>query len=205
MSKPILTTSKMPAETEQQYTAWLLYCESGSLDKLHRLWEGLHQGFTETSPEIAGLRGRLGTVPTRRTLADWSKKYRWVERKDLKLKEDLESLRQKAKDIKKKKIYVLAEIFWDKVQTLRRQMKKGEPATVEEIKKLWEMLRTEFGEPLGKHEFEIREEDQQPPTQEDMAGMQDISQAFKAFYEQQWQRPGKETGNLLDRKKRDKK
>ncbi len=205
MSKPILTTSKMPVETEQQYTAWLLYCDAGSLDKLDRLWEGLHQGFTETSPEIAGLRGRLGTVPTRRTLAEWSKKYRWVERKDLKLKEDLESLRQKAKDIKDKKIYVIAEIFWDKVQILRRQMKKGEGTTVDEIKKLWEMLRTEFGEPLGKHEFDIKEEDQKPPNSEEMEEVEDISRKFKAFYEQQRRRPGKETGNLLDRKKPDKK
>ena len=39
MAKPVLTTSKMPGETEQQYTAWLLYCEYGSIEKLHRTWQ----------------------------------------------------------------------------------------------------------------------------------------------------------------------
>ena len=50
-----LATTKLPGESEQQYVAWLLYCDSGSIDKLLHLWEGLHQGFTETSPDFRAL------------------------------------------------------------------------------------------------------------------------------------------------------
>lgn len=183
MSKPSLTTSKMPKETEQQYTAWLLYCESGSLDKLHRMWDGLHRGFTDASPEMAGVKERLGAPPTRRTLADWSKKYRWVERKDLKLVEDLEGIRKKSQEIKQKKVGVIAEIFWDKLQALRRQIKKGEGATTDEIKKLWEMFRTEMGETLGKHEIAINEDEQKPLTPEEDELGRELDQTIKSFYE----------------------
>jgi hypothetical protein len=182
MSKPILTTSKMPKETEQQYTAWLLYCESGSLEKLHRMWEGLHQGFIDSSSEMAGLRGRLGAPPTLRTIAEWSSKFRWVERKDLKLTEDLESLHKKAQEIKQKKVGVIAEIFWEKLQVLKKQMKKGEGSTVDEIKKLWEMFRTEMGESLGKHELSIKEEEQKPPTAEEEELGLAIDETIKDFY-----------------------
>ena len=183
MKKPVLITSKMPKETEQQYTAWLLYCESGSIDKLHRTWEGLHRGFTETSPEIAGLRERLGAPPTRRTVAEWSSKFRWVERKDLKLTEDLEGLRKKAQEVKRKKVFLIGEIFWEKLQALKKQMKKGEGATVDEIKKLWEMFRTEMGESLGKHELSIREEEQIPPTPEEDELGRAIDETIKNYYE----------------------
>ncbi len=205
MIKPVLTTSKMPGETEQQYTAWILYCEVGSIPKTIRAWEQLRRGIGDASGVFGEKIREIGVLPSERNIESWSSRYRWVKRKDLKLSEDLESLRQKAKDIKEKKIYTIAEIFWDKVQALKRQMKKGEVATVDEVKKLWEMLRTEFGESLGKHEFNIREEDQKPPTAEEMAEIEDISRAFKAFYEQQRRRPGKEAGHLLDRKKQDKK
>ncbi len=183
MKKPVLTTSKMPKETEQQYTAWLLYCESGSLEKLHRMWEGLHQGFIDSSSEMAGLRGRLGAPPTLRTIAEWSSKFRWVQRKDLKLTEDLESLHKKAQEIKQKKVGVIAEIFWEKLQVLKKQIKKGEGSTVDEIKKLWEMFRTEMGESLGKHELSINEDEQTPPTPEEEALGKEIDDTIKAFYE----------------------
>jgi len=183
MKKPVLITSKMPKETEQQYTAWLLYCESGSIDKLHRTWEGLHRGFTETSPEMSGLRERLGAPPTRRTVAEWSSKFRWVERKDLKLTEDLEGLRKKAQEVKQKKVFLIGEIFWEKLQALKKQVKKGEGATVDEIKKLWEMFRTEMGESLGKHELSIREEEQIPPTPEEEELGQAIDETIKNYYE----------------------
>jgi hypothetical protein len=99
MTKPALTTSKMPGETEQQYTAWLLYCEAGSLRKTEGLWNRVGQSLGEAGVEFAD---RLGKKPSDTTLETWSKKYRWVERKDLKLTEDLEGLRKKAQEIKQK-------------------------------------------------------------------------------------------------------
>lgn len=169
----------MPKETEQQYTAWLLYCEAGSLRKTLDAWDRLGQNRGEIG---AVFTERLGKRPAESTIEAWSKKYRWVERKDLKLTEDVEGLRKKAQEIKQKKVGVIAEIFWDKLQALRKQIKKGEGATTDEIKKLWEMFRTEMGESLGKHELSINEDEQKPPTPEQLELGQVIDEAIKAFY-----------------------
>lgn len=185
MSKPILTTSKMPKETEQQYTAWLLYCEAGSLRKTLDAWNRLGQDWGETGATFAK---RLGKKPAETTIETWSKKYRWVERKDFKLTEDLEGLRKKAQEIKQKKVGVIAEIFWEKLQVLKKQMKKGEGSTVDEIKKLWEMFRTEMGESLGKHELSIKEEEQKPPTAEEEELGSAIDETIKDFYERKGKR-----------------
>lgn len=180
MNRPNLTASKMPKETEQQYTAWLLYCEAGSIQKTLRLWDRVGQSLGESWVEFAD---RLGKKPSDTTIEKWSKNFRWVERKDLKLTEDLESLHKKAQEIKQKKVGVIAEIFWEKLQALKKQMKKGEGATVDEIKKLWEMFRTEMGESLGKHELSINEDEQTPPTPEEEELGKDIDDTIKAFYE----------------------
>ena len=48
-------------------------------------------------------------------------------------------------------------------------MNSGEPATVQEVKVLWEMHRTEFGESIGKHQIVggIDESEQKPLTPEE--------------------------------------
>ena len=62
-------------------------------------------------------------------------------------------------------------------------MKKGEGATTDEIKKLWEMFRTEMGESLGKHEFSINEDEQKPPTPEEMELGAAIDDTIEKFYD----------------------
>lgn len=49
---PELKTSLMHGETEQQYHAWLLYNETGSLEKLLRAWERVCQGYANDMPEF---------------------------------------------------------------------------------------------------------------------------------------------------------
>ena len=39
-----ITTSKIPGETMQQYTAWQLYCLTGSFDRLLVAWQGFRVG-----------------------------------------------------------------------------------------------------------------------------------------------------------------
>lgn len=182
MTKPVLTSSKMPGETEQQYTAWILYCEAGSISKTIKAWEQLRRGDGDTTGIFGDKVKQLGFLPAERSIEKWSSKFRWVERKDLKLSEDLEGLRKKAKDLKEKKVYAIGEALWDKLQTLKRQMKKGEVATVDEIKKLWEMFRTEMGESLGKHEVSINEDEQKPPTPEEMELGSEIDDAIEKYY-----------------------
>lgn len=185
--QPHLNTKKLPGETEQQYVAWLLYCESGSIDKLFSLWEGLHQGFTETSPEIGSLRERLGSPVSRRSIAAWSKKYQWVKRRDLKLEEDLLALREDTKRIAMVRTHKIAEAFKRSIDLKLKQLKKGEDVSASDVKAMWEMFRTELGLSTGKTEVAhtINEEDQKPPTPEEQALGKEIDQAIKNFYDRQ--------------------
>lgn len=177
-------TTKMPGETEQQYLAWLLYCEAGSLQKLLRMWEGMRQGFGEVSSEFAT---RLGEAPVLRTLQNWSARYAWVKRTELKLEEDLIALRSETKRIAELKKYRIAEAFRRALDLRLRQLRKGEVVTTDDVKKLWEMFRTELGLSTGKTEVAhtINEEDQKPPTPEEDELGKEIDQVIKRHYDKQ--------------------
>lgn len=182
----VLSTSKMPKETEKQYFAWVLYCEVGSINKLLRQWEKLHQGFTNASPEIAGLREKLGEPPTDRTLKSWSKKYQWVNRADLKLKEDLEGMREKTKRIKAERLHRVAEYFEKAITQALKHVRDGGEITTADLKQIWEMFRTETGETLGKHTHlvGIDESKQTPPNEEEKALGEALNNTIKKFYDQ---------------------
>lgn len=188
MAKPALTTSKMPGETEQQYTAWLLYCEYGSIEKLHRTWqetEGRPKA-TERRPEFEEIMGRLGKSPALTTVKEWSVKFRWVERKDLKLQSELEELHRRAGRVvaqKKQKIVIaFGRILDDLLKKIESKKFSTENMTMSDLKKLWEMARTELGETLGKHEVAINEDEQKPPTPEEREFGKAVDQAIKEFY-----------------------
>lgn len=184
-NQPIsLFTVRMENESEQQYLAWLLYCESGSLQKLLRLWEGVRQGFGEVSVEIAS---RLGEAVSLRTLEKWSSKYQWVKRSKLKLDEDLLSLREETQRISNIRKHRIAEAFKRTLDLKIKQLKKGEVVATVDLKSLWEMFRTELGLSTGKTEVAhtINEEDQKPPTPEEQALGKEIDQAIKNFYDRQ--------------------
>jgi len=182
-----LSTKKLPGETEQQYVAWLLYCEYGTLDKLFHIWEGVHQGFTESSPEIDRLRDQLGALVSRRSIGKWSIKFQWVKRRDLKLEEDLLVLREDTKRIASLRSHKIAEAFKRSIDLKLKQLKKGEIVSASDVKAMWEMFRTELGLSTGKTEVAhtINEEDQKPPTPEEQALGKEIDQAIKNFYDRQ--------------------
>lgn len=178
-----ITASKMPREKERQYTAFLLYCEVGSIYKLLQTWEGICRG---TVGEVSVIfRDKLGRLPTERTLERWASKYHWVERADLKLAEDVEVLKKKTSQIRQKRLHVIAEIFWDKLQTLKKQMRSGEPASVPELKALWEMMRIEGGESISKQEVVkgINEDEQKPLTEDEQILSGFISEAMNKYYD----------------------
>ncbi|OGJ37339.1 MAG: hypothetical protein A2383_01580 [Candidatus Pacebacteria bacterium RIFOXYB1_FULL_39_46] len=180
---PVLITSKMPKEKERQYVAFLLYCETNSLTRLMQTWQGILRGSVG---EVSGIfKDKLGRLPSERTLERWSSQYRWVERADLKLSEDVEILKKKTSQIRQKRLHIISEVFWDKLQTLRKQMRSGEPASVPELKALWEMMRIEGGESISKQEIvqKINEDEQKPPTPEESELGRAIDQTIKDFYE----------------------
>lgn len=180
-----LATAKLPGETERQYVAWLLYCDFGTIDKLLNAWKGVHQGFTESSPELSNLKHRLGIPVSRRSIAKWSKKYQWVKRTDLKLEEDLLSLREETKRIATNRKHKVAEAFKRTLDLKIKQLRKGEIVSTSDVKALWEMFRTELGLSTGKSEIAhtINEEDQKPPTPEEDELGKEIDQAIKNFYD----------------------
>ncbi len=192
MRQEKITTSKIPGETEQQYFAWILYCELESIPKMIRVWDQVREGFGETSGVLRDKIIELGKLPTERQVENWSSKYHWVKRKDLKLAEDLEGLREKARRITQEKIYVIANVFWDKLEALRKQLQRGEGATVHEVKELWEMLQVELGKPTSR--LALKEEEQKPLTDEEKAEKEKLDKLLKIVYEQQ----GKIISPLLD-------
>jgi hypothetical protein len=179
-----LTTSKMPKETESQYTAFLLYCEVGSLRKLHEVWDRLGQISDNISTEFVA---QLGKKPAWTTLGNWSKKYQWVVRADLKLSEDVEVLKKKTSQIRQKRLHIITDVFWDKLHTLKKQMRSGESATVPEVKALWEMMRIEGGESISKQEIVqgINEDEQRPLTPEEEELSKALTELEKEFSRKQ--------------------
>lgn len=177
-----LATTKLPKESEQQYLAWLLYCEAGSLRKLLRMWTNLRQGFGDVAPEIAS---RLDEPPSIRTIQSWSKKFQWVKRTELKLEEDLLALREETKRIATTRKHKVAEAFKRSLDLKIKQLRKGELVSTSDVKALWEMFRTELGLSTGKSEVAhtINEEDQKPPTPEEDELGKEIDQAIKNYYD----------------------
>lgn len=180
-----LVTAKLPGETERQYVAWLLYCDFGTIDKLLNVWKGVHQGFTESSPELSNLKGRLGIPVSRRSLAKWSKKFQWVKRRDMKLEEDLKALREETKRIATNRKHKVAEAFKRSIDLKIKQLRKGELVSASDVKTMWDMFRTELGLSTNKSEVAhtINEEDQKPPTPEEDELGKEIDQAIKNYYD----------------------
>lgn len=185
MRLPTLTTSKMPKETEQQYIAWLLYCEAGSIPKLRKAWEQVrhHVG------DLTGIWGqrlqKSGPLPMERTIERWSSKYRWVERQELKLKEEMGEMSDRLSKIIQRRKYEIVILFGDALEKYGRQLRDpNRIITVQELRTLWEMMRIELGEPVGNYQGNpnaMMEIEQTTPTTNDELDEM-IEEAAITFY-----------------------
>ena len=175
-----LSTSKMQSETKQQYVAWLLYCEAGSLQKTLQEWERVGQLLGETGVDYVPI---IGDKPSDTTIETWSKKYQWVARTDLRLEEELAELKDKADRFRKKRKYLITDILIQKMTKLRKDV-RTQDSSVLEVKYLWEMHRTEWGESTGKTEVKhsIDESEQAPPDPEENEVGREIDQVIKKHY-----------------------
>ncbi len=138
----------------QQYTAWLLYCQAGSLLKTLNAWEQVGQSVGEMRVEFAS---QLGKKPSDTTLERWSKKYHWVERRELKLAEDLMAMRQKTQKIKIEKLHRIAEVFEKVTNKVMRRLRASEEPTIIEWKQIWEMFQVELGEPTSRGQLKLEQ------------------------------------------------
>lgn len=186
MNQTAITTQKMPKETEQQYTAFLLYAEIGSLEKLLHYWQGTEwrPEATERRPELTALIERLGKPPALTTLKEWSGKYHWVERREIKLTEDLQALREKTKKIVVNKKHRIAEAFALITSKKLKQLKDGESVTTLDLKQAWEMFQVELGKPTSRSELKA-EPEQRLLTPEEKEHGKKIHEAVAWYLEQQ--------------------
>jgi hypothetical protein len=181
--KPKLTTSKMPGETMQQYTVWQLYCLTGSFDRLLVAWEGLLQGYTKITPELEGLRNRLGHIVTRKTIALWSKKFSWVKRTELKDTEEVNQIRNEAMRFDKERKFKIIKAFRKGLDTKLKKLDSGEEITISELKQLWEMMRTEMGLVTDRSAVSVTGE-QRLLTPEEEADGKTLDEFVKKFHNQ---------------------
>jgi|GEM_PF-4766332 len=70
---------KLPEETDLQYAALLLYCESKNLKEL---WRKMSVGIHQNRAKIGTVFGHFQAVPAKRTLERWSSKFHWRKRRD---------------------------------------------------------------------------------------------------------------------------
>ena len=178
-----ITTSKMPGETIQQYTTWQLYCLTGSFDRLLVAWQGLLQGYTKITPELDGLRNRLGRLVTRKTIALWSKKFSWVKRTELKITEDVDQIRTEAMRFEKERKYKIIKAFRKALDTKLKKLDSGEEVTISELKQLWEMTRTEMGLVTDRSSVSVTGE-QRLLTPEEEAEGKALDEFVKKFHNQ---------------------
>jgi len=178
-----ITTSKMPGETMQQYTTWQLYCLTGSFDRLLVAWQGLLQGYTKITPELDGLRNRLGRLVTRKTIALWSKKFSWVKRTELKITEDVDQIRTEAMRFEKERKYKIIKAFRKALDTKLKKLDSGEEVTISELKQLWEMTRTEMGLVTDRSSVSVTGE-QRLLTPEEEAEGKALDEFVKKFHNQ---------------------
>jgi len=177
-----LSTDRMPRESAQEYTAWLLYCELGSLGKALGAWERIfHQSYTNLSPIY---REQLGKPVTLRTLKNWSKKHHWVRRKEMKVNEDLAELKKETKRIAKLRIYKITIAFGRALDLKLKQLERGEYVSMSDLKTAWEMHRVEMGLVTGRYTVvaKIDENEQKPLTPEEKELGRRIDKLVIDFY-----------------------
>lgn len=181
MPETKITTQKMSKETEQQYTAWLLYCEAGSLRKTLDAWNRVGQSVGEMGVEFAQ---RLGKKPSDTTLERWSKQFRWIERREVKLTEDLMALREKTKRIKRDKLHRIAEAFDRVGSKIIKRLRANEEPTILEWKIVWEMFQVELGKPTNRSQLKL-EDEQRPLTPEEKEYGKKLHEAVKEIVRKQ--------------------
>ncbi|NLJ49790.1 MAG: hypothetical protein GX428_09450 [Candidatus Atribacteria bacterium] len=172
----------------------MLYAEIGSLEKLLNYWQGTEGRLkaTERRPELEALMERLGKPPALTTLKEWSIKYQWTKRKEIKIAEDLEILREKTKKIKREKLHKIAEIFERIMNKVLKGLRGDYEPTISELKMVWEMFQIELGKPTTRAQLNT-EPEQRPLTPEEKEHGKRVHLAVKWYLdneldkEENWQ------------------
>jgi len=76
----------MDGENLRQYWAWLLYCEMESVNKMLCKWKEIQADKSKAPESLKGIEEKIRKAPSRATIINWSKEFKWIRRKEWKQK-----------------------------------------------------------------------------------------------------------------------
>lgn len=100
---------KLPEESNIQYAAFLLYCESKSLKEV---WRKLSVGVSQNGDKMGTVFGVSQAVPAKRTLERWSSQFHWKKRKDEQVSYFVKEMAQEIRERKTEDSRVLAKAIY---------------------------------------------------------------------------------------------
>lgn len=188
-----LTFERMPGESSRQYSTWLLYFRVGSLKKVLEIWDKVLE-----IESIANLAPKIGKKPAESTIDLWSSKFHWVQRYDQQFKKHLAEMSEETKRIALERKDRVAQFYKIASEKKVKQISQGERISDNLYKYSWEMLRTELDLSTGTFNHNIKEEDQRPPTPEELEFDKFIGDQTIKFIEAKKNAQSREQHNLLD-------
>lgn len=100
---------KLPEESNLQYAAFLLYCESKSLKEV---WRKLSAKVGQNGDKMGTVFGVSQAVPAKRTLERWSSQFHWKKRKDKQVGYFVAEVAQEIRKRKTADSHVLAKAIY---------------------------------------------------------------------------------------------
>lgn len=107
---------KLEEESNIQYAAFLLYCESSSLKEL---WQDLSVSKGQNDGRMGAVFERFQAIPTLRTLERWCWKFDWVKRKDKQVGYFLKPMTEEYRERHAKRSRNLAKSIFETVSKMK--------------------------------------------------------------------------------------
>lgn len=100
---------KLPEESNIQYAAFLLYCESKSLKEV---WRKMSVKASQNGDKMGAVFRVSQAVPAKRTLERWSSQFHWKKRKDEQVSFFVKKMAQEIRERKTEGSRVLAKAIY---------------------------------------------------------------------------------------------
>lgn len=101
---------KLSEESNIQYAAFLLYCESKSLKEV---WRKLSVKVSQNGDKMGAVFGGFQAVPAKRTLERWSSQFHWRKRKDEQVSYFIAEMAQEVRERKTEESHVVARAIFN--------------------------------------------------------------------------------------------
>ena len=110
---------KLPEESNIQYAAFLLYCESKSLKEV---WRKMSVKASQDGDKMGAVFRVSQAIPAKRTLERWSSQFHWKKRKDEQVSYFVAEMAQEIRERKTEDSHTLAKA----IHTVFRNMEPTE-------------------------------------------------------------------------------